>query len=91
MNDLQPHAARASDAKGTLYLLFRIADQRFALDVHEVIEVLPRECGLAEALARASPILVPSPLRVAQARLDRGSPLEQAPDQVATRRSIHRA
>ncbi|MGB8974472.1 MAG: chemotaxis protein CheW [Pseudomonas capeferrum] len=42
MNDLQPHAAPAGDAKGTLYLLFRIADQRFALDVHEVVEVLPR-------------------------------------------------
>jgi len=42
MNDLQPRAAQASDAKGTLYLQFRIADQRFALDVHEVIEVLPR-------------------------------------------------
>ncbi|GHS83541.1 chemotaxis protein CheW [Pseudomonas sp. PAGU 2196] len=42
MNDLQPRAAQASDAKGALYLQFRIADQRFALDVHEVIEVLPR-------------------------------------------------
>ncbi|HDS1819464.1 TPA: purine-binding chemotaxis protein CheW [Pseudomonas putida] len=42
MNDLQPHAVQAGDVKGTLYLLFRITDQRFALDVHEVIEVLPR-------------------------------------------------
>jgi chemotaxis-related protein WspB len=42
MNDLQSRAAQASDAKGALYLQFRIADQRFALDVHEVIEVLPR-------------------------------------------------
>lgn len=42
MNDLQSRAAQAGDAKGALYLQFRIADQRFALDVHEVIEVLPR-------------------------------------------------
>ncbi|MNG84956.1 Chemotaxis protein CheW [compost metagenome] len=32
----------ATTAKGALYLQFRINDQRFALDVHEVIEVLPR-------------------------------------------------
>ncbi|RII75444.1 chemotaxis protein CheW [Pseudomonas monteilii] len=43
MNDLQPHAARADNAKGVLYLQFRIGEQRFALSVHEVIEVLPRQ------------------------------------------------
>ncbi|MFK3816115.1 chemotaxis protein CheW [Pseudomonas sp. NPDC089407] len=43
MNDLQPHGARAENAKGALYLQFRIKDQRFALSVHEVIEVLPRQ------------------------------------------------
>ena len=43
MNDLQPHAARADNAKGALYLQFRIGEQRFALSVHEVIEVLPRQ------------------------------------------------
>ncbi|CAK14140.1 chemotaxis protein CheW [Pseudomonas entomophila] len=42
MNDLHPHEARAVTGKGALYLQFRIAEQRFALDVREVIEVLPR-------------------------------------------------
>ncbi|MBI6942232.1 purine-binding chemotaxis protein CheW [Pseudomonas putida] len=40
MNDLPPQAAAAS-TKGSLYLQFRLGDQRFALDVREVIEVLP--------------------------------------------------
>ncbi|RCL22804.1 chemotaxis protein CheW [Pseudomonas sp. AFG_SD02_1510_Pfu_092] len=43
MNDLQPRAARAGNAQGALYLQFRIKEQRFALSVHEVIEVLPRQ------------------------------------------------
>ena len=43
MNDLQPRAAWAENAKGALYLQFRIRAQRFALSVHEVIEVLPRQ------------------------------------------------
>ncbi|MFK0095238.1 chemotaxis protein CheW [Pseudomonas sp. NPDC090592] len=43
MNNLQPRAARAENAKGALYLQFRIKAQRFALSVHEVIEVLPRQ------------------------------------------------
>ena len=43
MNDLHPHAARADNAKGALYLQFCIGEQRFALSVHEVIEVLPRQ------------------------------------------------
>lgn len=42
MNDVQLQQEQAGDGKGTLYLQFRIGDQRFALDVHEVIEVLPR-------------------------------------------------
>ncbi|WP_194789329.1 chemotaxis protein CheW [Pseudomonas sp. UFMG81] len=42
MTDLAPQEDRAPGAKGTLYLQFRIAAQRFALDVREVIEVLPR-------------------------------------------------
>ncbi|NIE74451.1 purine-binding chemotaxis protein CheW [Pantoea sp. Ap-967] len=39
---LHSHAPEAASAKGTLYLQFRLGGQRFALDVHEVIEVLPR-------------------------------------------------
>jgi chemotaxis-related protein WspB len=42
MTDLHPHTAAAARAKGTLYLQFRLGQQRFALNVHEVIEVLPR-------------------------------------------------
>ncbi|MDH0304924.1 MULTISPECIES: chemotaxis protein CheW [unclassified Pseudomonas] len=42
MNDLAPREDRSATEKGVLYLQFRIADQRFALDVREVIEVLPR-------------------------------------------------
>lgn len=42
MTDLSPREDRAATAKGALYLQFRIAAQRFALDVREVIEVLPR-------------------------------------------------
>lgn len=42
MNDLQPRHSQASTSHGTLYLLFRIAGQRFALDAREVAEVLPR-------------------------------------------------
>ncbi len=43
MNDMHPRAAREDNAKGVLYLQFRIQQQRFALSVHEVIEVLPRQ------------------------------------------------
>lgn len=42
MTDLHPHTAAAASAKGTLYLQFRLNEQRFALDVREVVEVLPR-------------------------------------------------
>ncbi|MDZ3996164.1 chemotaxis protein CheW [Pseudomonas sp. Teo4] len=42
MSDLHPHSEVAANAKGALYLQFRIGEQRFALDVREVIEVLPR-------------------------------------------------
>jgi len=42
MTDLHSHQAAAASAKGTLYLQFRLNQQRFALDVREVIEVLPR-------------------------------------------------
>lgn len=42
MNDLHPREDRVATAKGVLYLQFRIREQRFALDVREVIEVLPR-------------------------------------------------
>lgn len=41
MIDLQPRQAQATAAKGVLYLLFHLAGQRFALDVREVVEVLP--------------------------------------------------
>ena len=43
MNDLQLRTARAANTEGALYLQFRIRAQRFALSVHEVIEVLPRQ------------------------------------------------
>lgn len=42
MTDLHPRDERTAAAKGVLYLQFRIGQQRFALDVREVIEVLPR-------------------------------------------------
>lgn len=42
MNDLQPHHSKSASSHGVLHLLFRIGEQRFALDAHEVAEVLPR-------------------------------------------------
>ncbi|MFJ4157363.1 chemotaxis protein CheW [Pseudomonas sp. NPDC089752] len=42
MTDQPLHPVAAASAKGTLYLQFRLNQQRFALDVREVIEVLPR-------------------------------------------------
>ncbi|MFK0311387.1 chemotaxis protein CheW [Pseudomonas sp. NPDC090233] len=42
MTDQPLHPAAAASAKGTLYLQFRLNQQRFALDVREVVEVLPR-------------------------------------------------
>jgi len=42
MTDLQPRRSQDASTHGTLHLLFRIAEQRFALDAHEVAEVLPR-------------------------------------------------
>jgi len=42
MNDLQPRRSQEATSHGTLHLLFRIAEQRFALDAREVAEVLPR-------------------------------------------------
>ncbi|VVP75443.1 hypothetical protein PS910_01440 [Pseudomonas fluorescens] len=41
MTDIQPRQTPAAAAKGVLYLLFQLAGQRFALDVREVVEVLP--------------------------------------------------
>ena len=51
MIDMQPRAAREDNAKGVLYLQFRSQEQRFALSVHEVIEVLPRQ--LLKPIAQA--------------------------------------
>jgi len=42
MSDLQPRSSQDAISHGTLHLLFRIGEQRFALDAHEVVEVLPR-------------------------------------------------
>ena len=42
MTGLHSSPAAAASAKGTLYLQFCLNQQRFALDVREVIEVLPR-------------------------------------------------
>ena len=40
MSDSSDRVAPQRPGKGTLYLLFRLKAERFALDVHEVIEVL---------------------------------------------------
>lgn len=42
MNDLQPRRSQEAASQGRLFLVFRIGEQRFALDTHEVAEVLPR-------------------------------------------------
>ncbi|MFJ4064876.1 chemotaxis protein CheW [Pseudomonas sp. NPDC089996] len=42
MTNLHSSPAAGASAKGTLYLQFRLNQQRFALDVREVVEVLPR-------------------------------------------------
>ncbi|WP_442109314.1 chemotaxis protein CheW [Pseudomonas sp. NUPR-001] len=42
MTDLQSRHRNGASSHGVLHLLFRIAEQRFALDAHEVAEVLPR-------------------------------------------------
>ena len=51
MNEPSHREERESASKGVLYLQFRIADQRFALDVREVIEVLP--CRALKPIAQA--------------------------------------
>ncbi|QXH34796.1 chemotaxis protein CheW [Pseudomonas muyukensis] len=59
MNDLPARAPQASADHGVLYLQFRIADQRFALDAREVIEVLPRRAlkPIAQAPAWVAGVL----------------------------------
>ncbi|MCO7521543.1 MULTISPECIES: chemotaxis protein CheW [unclassified Pseudomonas] len=59
MNDLPARAHQASADHGVLYLQFRIADQRFALDAREVIEVLPRRAlkPIAQAPAWVAGVL----------------------------------
>lgn len=59
MNDVQLHQEQADRAKAVLYLQFSIGEQRFALDVHEVIEVLPRRAlkPIAQAPAWVAGIL----------------------------------
>jgi len=42
MNDLQPRRSTDAANPGRLFLVFRIGGERFALDTHEVVEVLPR-------------------------------------------------
>ncbi|MDD2060389.1 chemotaxis protein CheW [Pseudomonas sp. GD03860] len=42
MDDLKPHRSQDAASNGTLHLLFRVAEQRFAVDAREVAEVLPR-------------------------------------------------
>lgn len=42
MNDHQPRRSQDAASPGRLFLVFRIGEQRFALDTHEVAEVLPR-------------------------------------------------
>ncbi|RWU25266.1 chemotaxis protein CheW [Pseudomonas alkylphenolica] len=42
MTDFPPRRSQETTAHGTLHLMFRIAEQRFAIDAHEVVEVLPR-------------------------------------------------
>lgn len=59
MNNMSPREERATTDKGVLYLQFRIADQRFALDVREVIEVLPHRAlkPIAQAPAWVAGVL----------------------------------
>lgn len=42
MSDLQSRRDTSVPTPGRLFLVFRIGEQRFALDTHEVVEVLPR-------------------------------------------------
>lgn len=42
MNDIQPRRSQEAASQGRLFLVFRIGEQRFALDTLEVAEVLPR-------------------------------------------------
>ncbi|MEE1867498.1 MULTISPECIES: chemotaxis protein CheW [Pseudomonas] len=42
MTDFKLDRSQHMIAHGTLYLLFRMGEQRFALDAHEIAEVLPR-------------------------------------------------
>lgn len=42
MSDLQSRRDTSVPTPGCLFLVFRIGEQRFALDTHEVVEVLPR-------------------------------------------------
>lgn len=42
MTDLKPRRSEDAACQGRLFLVFRIGQQRFALDTHEVAEVLPR-------------------------------------------------
>lgn len=59
MNVLHPREDRVATDKGVLYLQFSIAEQRFALDVREVLEVLPRRAlkPIAQAPAWVAGVL----------------------------------
>ncbi|CAM3736120.1 putative chemotaxis signal transduction protein CheW domain protein [Pseudomonas reidholzensis] len=59
MTDLHPRETPAGHGNGALYLQFRLRQQRFALDVREVIEVLPRRVlkPIAQAPAWVAGIL----------------------------------
>ncbi|MHA7113643.1 chemotaxis protein CheW [Pseudomonas promysalinigenes] len=59
MNHLHAQPPVTPSAKGTLYLQFRLNQQRFALDVRQVIEVLPRRTlkPIAQAPAWVAGIL----------------------------------
>ncbi|WP_310196116.1 chemotaxis protein CheW [Pseudomonas hunanensis] len=59
MNNMPSREQPAGHGKGALYLQFRLGQQRFALDVREVIEVLPRRAlkPIAQAPAWVAGIL----------------------------------
>lgn len=87
MNEPQPHDQQSASAKGALYLLFRLREQRFALDVREVIEVLPQRAlkPIAQAPAWVAGLLAHRGTLVPVIDLSALSFGEPAPQRTSTR------
>ncbi|MDF0730464.1 chemotaxis protein CheW [Pseudomonas entomophila] len=87
MNDLPARDPRPVEAQGALYLLFRLREQRFALDVREVIEVLPQRLlkPIAQAPAWVAGILAHRGALVPVIDLSALSFGEPAPQRTSTR------